>query len=131
MNRLKLLSAWSLALLAAACSPESQGAVSPPLAASGPVPELSLASGAAAPRTYATACAACHDNGGYGVRVLADRLGPDNALVHEGNRLSPEAVRAIVRNGMGAMPAMSRLEVSDEELDGIIASLGPARASGR
>jgi mono/diheme cytochrome c family protein len=78
-------------------------------------------------RTYATACGTCHDNGGYAVRVLADRLGPERALIHRTNRLSPEAIRAIVRNGIGAMPAMSKLEVSDSELEAIVEQLGRAR----
>lgn len=77
----------------------------------------------AAARSYADACATCHDRGGFAVRVLADRLGADAALIHQRNSLSPQVIRAVVRNGMGAMPAMSRIEVSDAELDSIIAHL--------
>lgn len=85
-----------------------------------------------APRTYANACATCHANGGFGVRVIADRNGPERALIHEGTPLPAAAIRAIVRNGLGAMPAMSKVEVSDAELEAIIAGLisrrkGPVR----
>lgn len=81
-------------------------------------------------RDYATACGTCHDNGGFAVRVLSDRLGPDRALITGRRDLTPAAIRAIVRNGFGAMPAMSKLEVSDQELEAIIAELGKARAGG-
>lgn len=75
------------------------------------------------PDIYRTACAPCHANGGFGVRVLADRPGPDRSILHDGTVLPAAAIRAIVRNGMGHMPAMSRVEVSDAELDAIAAYL--------
>jgi hypothetical protein len=62
------------------------------------------------------------------VRVLTDRLGRERALIHERTDLQPDAVRAIVRNGFGAMPAMSKLEVSDSDLATIAASLGKGTA---
>lgn len=79
------------------------------------------------PRTYADACGVCHDNRGYGVQVLADRLGDDGALIHKRNMLEPDMIRMIVRQGLGAMPPMSKLEVSGPELDAIIAYLATAR----
>lgn len=99
----------------------------PPVAPTGDVPAIALPDAPQPPRTYANACATCHDRGGFAVGVLHDRLGPERALIHERNALSPELIRAVVRNGMGHMPAMSRLEVSDAELDSIIAELGRAR----
>jgi mono/diheme cytochrome c family protein len=75
------------------------------------------------PDIYRTACAPCHANGGFGVRVLADRPGSDRSILHDGTVLPAAAIRAIVRNGMGHMPAMSRVEVSDAELDAIAAYL--------
>lgn len=85
---------------------------------------------AAAPRDYASACAPCHDRGGFGVRVLADRLGAAQSLLHAGTRMPPEAIRVVVRRGLGAMPAMSRAEVSDRELQAIIDYLGRVSSSG-
>lgn len=85
---------------------------------------------APATRDYASACGTCHDKGGFAVRVLTDRRGARHSLIHQRHNLPPEAIRTIVRNGMGAMPAMSRLEVSDAELTRIIAELEPARQRG-
>ena len=78
---------------------------------------------AAPPRIYLSACAPCHADGGFGTRVLADRIGPERAVLHQGTVLPAAAIRAIVRNGMGHMPAMSRVEVNDAELDAIAAYL--------
>ena len=75
------------------------------------------------PRTFANACATCHENGGLGVRILSDRLGAERASLRRDPALPAAYVRLVVRNGMGAMPAMSRIEVSDGELDAIIAEL--------
>jgi mono/diheme cytochrome c family protein len=75
------------------------------------------------PRSYQTACAPCHANGGFGVLVLAERPGPDRSILHQGTALPAAAIRAIVRNGLGHMPAMSRVDVSDAELDAIAAYL--------
>jgi mono/diheme cytochrome c family protein len=79
---------------------------------------------AVVPRDYGSACAPCHDRGGLGVRVLADRLGSTRSLLHTGTALPPEAIRVIVRRGLGAMPSMSRLEVTDAELANIVEFLG-------
>ena len=86
--------------------------------------------GASPPRDYASACAPCHDRGGFGVRVLADRMGAAQSLLHTGTRLPPEAIRVVVRRGLGAMPAMSRAEVSDGELQAIIDTLASVSSSG-
>lgn len=81
-------------------------------------------------RTYENACGTCHDNRGFGVQVIASRRGTENALLHESNNMPPEVVRAIVRNGFGHMPPMSKIEVSDEELDQIVAMLEEVRVKG-
>lgn len=122
--------AGALALLIAGCSSGQGESMPPPVAPEGAVPEASRAGDAAFERTYANACGTCHDNGGFGVRVLADRLSAERAMIHRSNDLEADAIRAIVRHGMGAMPAMSKLEVSDAELDTIIAYLGEARRKG-
>lgn len=117
----------ALLLALSGCSSGADETISPPPTFEGKVPELSRVAGPPPARDYANACGTCHDNGGYAVRVLADRLGPQSALIHRRNTLSPDTIRSVVRNGVGAMPAMSKLEVSDAELDGIIALLGKAR----
>jgi mono/diheme cytochrome c family protein len=87
-------------------------------------PAPTMVASPAPPRNYANACGTCHDRGGFGVQVLADRLGKAQSLLHVGTRMPAEAIRVIVRQGVGAMPAMSKLEVTDAELDGIVAYLG-------
>lgn len=119
--------ATSALLLLAAGGATAAARVEPPVTPLGDIPPAVLPEQAQPVRTYANACASCHDRGGFAVVVLRDRVGIDRALIHERNALSPELIRAVVRNGMGHMPAMSKLEVSDAELDAIIAELGQAR----
>lgn len=119
--------AIALGVLMVSCSSAQDEAVDPPVAPQGNLPQSALANEQQAARSYDEACGVCHDNNEFAVRVLADRLGPEKALIHKGHNLEPEAIRAIVRNGMGSMPAMSKLEVTDAELDSIIAYLGETR----
>ena len=125
----RAVSAMALCLIATSCSGGDGAAGGPPVAPQGDVPRSALPNVQTPQRSYEDACAVCHDNGGFGVRVLADRLGPEKSLIHKSNDLDPDTIRAVVRGGMGAMPAMSKLEVSDAELDEIIAHLGKARTS--
>ena len=75
------------------------------------------------PRTFANACATCHENAGLGSRILADRLGAEGASLRRSPALPAAYIRLVVRRGLGAMPAVSRIEVSDAELDAIIAEI--------
>lgn len=77
----------------------------------------------ASPRRYADACGSCHENNGFGVQMLAARLGSERASLRRDLALPDAYIRLVVRNGFGAMPAMSRAEVTDAELDAIIADL--------
>lgn len=120
----------ALALVLAACWADADDHVAPPVAPDGSLPLSVLTNETPAPRSYADACAPCHDNRGFAVQVLTDRLGPEGAAIHQRTALPAETIRAIVRNGMGAMPAMSRVEVSDDELDEIAAFLAQAQADG-
>jgi mono/diheme cytochrome c family protein len=74
-------------------------------------------------RRYADACASCHENNGFGVQVLAARLGSERATLRRNPPLPAAYIQRVVRQGLGAMPAMSRIEVSDAELASIIAEL--------
>lgn len=76
-----------------------------------------------APRDYASACASCHEGNGYGAQRLAERLGKDKARLSARTDLQPAFIRLAVRRGLLAMPAMSKVEVSDAELDAIVAQL--------
>ena len=79
------------------------------------------------PRQFADACGSCHENNGFGVQVLTARLGPERASLRRYPPLPSAYIRIVVRNGLGAMPAMSRVEVTDAELAAIIAELTQGR----
>lgn len=115
---------WAVAVFAFAMLPILGGCTAPQSAVNASTPASSAAATIPPARNYANACGTCHDRGGFGVQVLADRLGKAQSLLHVGTRMPAEAIRVIVRQGVGAMPAMSKLEVTDAELDGIVAYLG-------
>lgn len=99
------------------------------LAGMGQMPALAdQAPDALPPRRYADACATCHESNGFGVQVLAARLDAERASLRRDPPLPARYVRLVVRNGLGAMPAMSRIEVTDVELELIIAELAQGTA---
>jgi mono/diheme cytochrome c family protein len=63
---------------------------------------------------YLEHCAMCHGPNGMGTGLLARRLQP--ALLEERVNLPAAYVVAAARNGIGNMPAITRGEVSDDEL---------------
>ena len=71
--------------------------------------------------TYSRTCGYCHGS----------NVGP----VILGLNIAPEAIQAVVRSGMGAMPAFRPTEISDQELaelsQWIAHSLPPAHQVGR
>jgi (+)-pinoresinol hydroxylase len=82
-----------------------------------------------APRGYLefqNSCSVCH--GALperpGTRALAAKYkGAEPAMLEDRTDLSPEFIRAIVRHGVTVMPQFRKTEVSDEDLDAIIAYL--------
>lgn len=62
-------------------------------------------------------CIHCHGPNGMGTGLLARRIQP--ALLEARDNLPAAYVVAAVRNGIGNMPAITRGEVSDEELRAI------------
>jgi mono/diheme cytochrome c family protein len=72
-------------------------------------------------------CGLCHLERGTGTIMLGRRLGPDHALLAERADLRADYVRAIVRTGINSMPALTRVEVNDTELDAIANYLSHAK----
>jgi len=71
-------------------------------------------------RLYGRECAFCHVGKNTGTMMLQRRLEPGQpAQLHERKDLSADYVKAVVRNGLVNMPPLSRVELSDEELDAI------------
>jgi mono/diheme cytochrome c family protein len=81
------------------------------------------------PRGYAeyqNSCSVCHGPMPErpGTRALAAKYkGSLPAMLEERRDLSPEFIRAVVRNGLTVMPHFRKTEVSDTQLDAIIAYL--------
>jgi mono/diheme cytochrome c family protein len=55
--------------------------------------------------------------------MLGRRLGPDRALLAQRTDLHADYVRTVVRAGLNSMPALTRVEVTDVELDAIASYL--------
>ena len=78
-------------------------------------------------RMFQRRCGVCHLEGGMGTMVLARRLPPEQAKLQDRRDLRPELVVTTVREGMGAMPRMTRVDVTDAELNAIAAYLARSR----
>ena len=79
-------------------------------------------------RMFQRRCGVCHLEGGMGTMVLARRLPPEQAKLLDRPGLQPAFVVSTVRNGMGAMPRMTRVDVTDAELNAIAAYLARSRS---
>ncbi len=55
--------------------------------------------------------------------MLSRRRGKDKSLLAERGDLTVPYVRTVVRRGLNSMPAITRVEVTDPELDAIAAYL--------
>lgn len=74
----------------------------------------------AAAETYFAECGYCHLAGGTGTLMVGRRRGEENALLADRNDLESEYVRFVVRNGLVNMPPLTRVEVTEAELDLIV-----------
>ncbi|WP_375206909.1 c-type cytochrome [Hyphococcus sp.] len=79
---------------------------------------------------YLANCQYCHIQLGPGTITLSRRLGPEEALLANRTDLTEGYVETVVRNGLNTMPALTRVEVSDEELELIAAYLTRNNNSG-
>lgn len=117
----------AIALAASACG----SAEAPPPQASpapkGPGPMdtvlFGLGSKDEGERLFGQECAFCHVGKATGTMMLGRRLGKDQAELVKRTDLDADYVKAVVRNGLMNMPAFSRVELTDVELDRIAAYL--------
>ena len=74
-------------------------------------------------KAFARHCVACHGDGpeAVGTQQLARTRGKDKALLAGRKDLPPDYVRAIVRNGLKAMPSFVPGALPDAELAAIAA----------
>jgi mono/diheme cytochrome c family protein len=78
---------------------------------------------------YADRCVKCHGETGTGTFMLRRRLGKDKGMLEQRIDLAPELIRHVVRNGIVSMPAITRVEVTDAELDAIVRYLTRTRTA--
>lgn len=77
---------------------------------------------------FSNRCGYCHLAGGMGTNLLTvqrvrNGQPPETGLLVNRDDLTADYVKAVVRNGKVAMPPLSRVEVTDVELDAIAAYL--------
>ena len=81
---------------------------------------------------FARQCSICHAARGFATNVLASRVGTEKSLISGRTDLQPAYVHFVVRNGLGAMPPLTKIELPDEDLSAIEAYLSrPADGSAR
>lgn len=80
-------------------------------------------------KLYRSTCFYCHSDKVWGTFAIERRRGTSDALLEKRTDLVPEFVKSVVRNGLGSMPAYRRTELTDAEVDAIVAYLTRANAS--
>ncbi|GHC95777.1 c-type cytochrome [Novosphingobium pokkalii] len=76
-------------------------------------------------------CGYCHLAGGMGSNLITKQQvmmghAPDQGLLANRSDLTADYVKAVVRNGKGAMPIQTRVDITDAELDAVARYLGKA-----
>jgi mono/diheme cytochrome c family protein len=73
---------------------------------------------------YERYCAGCHNPGpGHPATMLLEQLGREHPPLMGRDDLDPDYVRAVVRNGLIEMPPFRPTELTDAELDQVIAHI--------
>jgi cytochrome c5 len=79
-------------------------------------------------KVYNGLCVFCHAPGLWGTTTLAKRMDKQHAVLDGRTDLAPATIRVAVRVGIGSMPPLRKTEVTDSDLDAVIAYL--TRAGG-
>lgn len=133
---------WLLGLLAAVATAQAESPASPaptgpppgppPYQMRAPLPPGDrLAPGKDGAAVFSNRCGACHLAGGMGtnmltkLRVMAGER-PETGLLVNRADLTQSFVKIVVRTGVRAMPRLTRVEVTDAELEAIAGFLGKA-----
>lgn len=81
---------------------------------------------------YGSSCATCHGRGSGNpgtIALQAKYAGKSPALLEDRTDLTAGSVRFVVRRGVSIMPFFRKTEVSDTDLDAIVAYLTRPRAA--
>jgi mono/diheme cytochrome c family protein len=142
MKNISVLALLGAAVCIQAASAQQQGTKAPP-AGPPPIPPYQvrapapagdrLAGGRDGQALFSNRCGACHLAGGMGTNMLTkQRMAagqpPESGLLANRKDLTQTYVKAVVRHGKQAMPQLTRVEVTDAELDAIARYLGKAGA---
>jgi mono/diheme cytochrome c family protein len=127
-------------LVLAACKPAAQQQAAAP-AGMPPMPLYQmrdavpagdrLAAGRDGAALFSNRCGSCHLDMGMGTNLLTKQMlamgrPPGDGLLANRKDLTADYVKSVVRMGKNAMPRLSRVEVTDPELDSIARHLGKA-----
>jgi cytochrome c5 len=80
-------------------------------------------------KVYNGLCVFCHAPGLWGTTTLAKRMDKQHAVLDGRTDLAPATIRVAVRVGIGSMPPLRKTEVTDSDLDAVIAYLTRAGGS--
>ncbi|MEO7248540.1 MAG: cytochrome c [Novosphingobium sp.] len=127
-------------LLLAACEQETPSAPAekgppppPPYQIRGELPSGDrLAAGRSGKALFEVHCGYCHLAGGMGTNLLIKQRmmagdPPEKGLLANRTDLTPDYVKAVVRSGKNAMPAQTRVDITNAELDSVATYLGKAK----
>lgn len=124
-SRLLLLAAVCVLALATACKADEKPAAA--AAPKGISPIVTATFGASSTddgeRLFGQECGFCHVGKSTGTMMLERRVGKGQGELVDRIDLDADYVKTVVRNGLMNMPPLSRIEVTDEELDKIAAWL--------
>jgi mono/diheme cytochrome c family protein len=71
---------------------------------------------------FEATCQYCHGANGFATRDLA-RRGVVQPRIDQRQDLDPKLIRFVVRHGVGNMPALTPTDLSDRQIDAVIAYL--------
>ena len=125
-------------------APKGEANAPPPQAQGGPPPippyqmraEMAagnrLAVSGSGEAIFSNRCGSCHLAGGMGTNLLTKQMmmakrPPANGMLTNRKDLTADYVISVVRQGKMAMPRLSRVEVTDSELEAIASYLGKAK----
>jgi mono/diheme cytochrome c family protein len=82
---------------------------------------------------FSNRCGTCHLAGGMGTNLLTKQRimagqPPATGMLANRTDLTPDYVKTVVRNGKMAMPRLTRVDITDTELDAVAAYLGKAKS---
>jgi mono/diheme cytochrome c family protein len=136
MRRALLIAVLAIAACKPAAEPQASGKSEKPpmplyqMRAVAPAGDR-LAAGRDGAALFSNRCGSCHLTMGMGTNLLTKQMiaagrPPSDALLANRQDLTADYVKAVARSGKNAMPRLSRVEVTDPELDSIAAFLGKA-----